>query len=256
MKGQQAYYDEVWSRQHMLRKQPDIGWTYEKRRIDTTLLSLLKDLRDSSARILEIGIGKGDLVSKVCPRNKLLSYIGIDISSEGVKIARRKVPNFDFLVADGVHLPFKSQQFDKVVCSEVIEHITRKDELLLEISRVLKEGGILLMTTPNPKALSYILPRMISKVKRFHYGSNQPVNELIEREELTKLLQSHGFEILSHTGLILRPYTVSVAEHFLKRPITLIRWFSEYAERKNLLSGLGLYQIVVARNKGTLSVMS
>lgn len=249
MKEQQSYYDKVWAERNKQGEQIDIGWAYEKGRIDATLLKLVKDSLSDFAQILEIGIGKGDLASKLSQiEHSRISYLGIDISNEGVRIARRKLDSrFRFLVADGTSLPLESQQFDIVICSEVIEHIIKREKLLAEISRVLKAGGYLLMTTPNPKALTYMLPRMINKVYRFHYGSSQPVNELIERKELAGMLKSQGFEILGHTGLIYRPYTVDRLEGYLRRPLMIARWISEYLERKNLFSSLGLYLVVWAR---------
>lgn len=252
MKLQQSYYDKLWVELSNRSKQHDIGWTYEKGRIDATLLKLVKDLLSDLTCILEIGVGKGDLAAKLSYQieHTVISYLGIDISGEGIRIAQQNVDSrFQFLVASGTLLPFKSQQFDIVICSEVIEHIIEKEKLFTEISRVLRSRGTLLMTTPNPESLTYLLPRLINKMYTVRWSSNQPVNELIEREELEKLLQEHGFEILSHAGLVFRPYTVGVLEGFLKRSVTLVRWFSEFLERKNLLPGLGLYQVIVARKK-------
>jgi len=168
MKEQKSFYDTLWARQKNSSEKPDIGWAYDRKRIDATLLRLLERCRDGSARILEIGVGKGDLASKISLQieHGVMSYIGIDLSSEGVKIAQQRTANFSFLVASGTHLPFKSHLFDIVICSEIIEHIIEKEKLLLEISRVQTVGGQLILTTPNPKSLTNMLSRIIKVVRR------------------------------------------------------------------------------------------
>ena len=191
IKKAREYYNQKYEEERQKRDCPNIGWNHEKQRMHLALLAYLK--KPIPKRILEVGIGKGDLASKVSKQleNQETSYAGIDTSKEGVRIAAEKIEkqNFHFLIADGTCLPFKSDEFDLVICSEVIEHIIEKEKALLEISRVLKVGGQLLLTTPNPKSLTYMLPRMVNKVKKFQYGSNQPVEEHIEREKLAGMLK-------------------------------------------------------------------
>ncbi len=52
------------------------------------------------------------------------------------------------LVADGLLLPFHNQQFDFVLCTQVIEHVSDPLQLVQEISRCLKPGGLLLLSGP------------------------------------------------------------------------------------------------------------
>ena len=163
IKKAREYYNQKYKEERQKRDCPHIGWNYEKQRIHLVLLAYLK--KPIPKRILEVGIGKGDLASKVSKqlKNQETSYAGIDTSKEGVRIAGEKIEKQNF-------------------------HI-EKEKALLEISRVLKVGGQLLLTTPNPKSLTYMLPRMVNKVKKFQYGSNQPVEEHIEGEKLVRMLK-------------------------------------------------------------------
>lgn len=71
-------------------------------------------------------------------------YTGIDLKIEGREENQRYVDVF----YDGVTLPFESERFDSILCTEVLEHVFNIEELLKEFSRVLKPGGKALITTP------------------------------------------------------------------------------------------------------------
>lgn len=60
-------------------------------------------------------------------------------------------------------LPFKDGSFDLIWCSEVIEHLDDPSDTITEFQRVLKEGGSLIITTPNSYCLIF---RMIYLIFR------------------------------------------------------------------------------------------
>lgn len=77
------------------------------------------------------------------PYRKLLhvdQYIGVEIETE------HKVRGITYY--DGHHLPFEDGEFDSIISSEVFEHISNIEEIVLELNRVLKVGGIMLLTIP------------------------------------------------------------------------------------------------------------
>ena len=49
---------------------------------------------------------------------------------------------------DGGGFPFPAQEFDAVICSQVLEHVFNPGEFLTEVHRVLRDGGKLLLTVP------------------------------------------------------------------------------------------------------------
>ncbi|MEM3546195.1 MAG: class I SAM-dependent methyltransferase [Candidatus Bathyarchaeia archaeon] len=55
----------------------------------------------------------------------------------------------NFLVADGLHLPFRSSVFDVVICNDLIEHVPEPRHLIDEITRVMKGQGLLYLSAPN-----------------------------------------------------------------------------------------------------------
>ena len=72
------------------------------------------------------------------------SYVGCDIATSGHDHATSQVDVF----FDGRHLPFPDASFDGVVAFEVFEHVFNLPDMLLEIRRVLRPGGQLLLTIP------------------------------------------------------------------------------------------------------------
>ncbi|MEP4497622.1 MAG: class I SAM-dependent methyltransferase, partial [Ekhidna sp.] len=71
-------------------------------------------------------------------------YIGVDIQSSGHDHASSKVDDF----YDGNSLPYPDESFNSIFSSEVFEHVSNIDEMILELNRVLKDGGKMLITIP------------------------------------------------------------------------------------------------------------
>lgn len=76
-------------------------------------------------------------------------------TSDSVGIDIRRNQNVDIL-ADAQFLPFRECVFDTIVAGEIIEHLTVPSFFLKEAKRVLKLGGTLVITTPNPWSITYV----------------------------------------------------------------------------------------------------
>ena len=110
-------------------------------------------------RILDLGCGVGrHVITAYTLRN--IQSIGIDLSLEDLKEASKRfksefeekgnqVKSFGLAAANGQFLPFANQSFEKVICSEVLEHIPDYLAVLKEIYRVLKPGGLLAVSVPR-----------------------------------------------------------------------------------------------------------
>lgn len=129
-------------------------------------------------RMLEVGCGGGYLLSKLQSRGQEL--YGIDISKNAINIAKTRVKN-GLCVGNARSLPFKSDSFDYLASIEILDHI-ESDDALWECYRVLKPGGIALLTQTNTKS------RGGHRTGPYHPLSFKP---------LIMLLQQIGFEIIS-----------------------------------------------------------
>ena len=92
-------------------------------------------------KVLDFGCGSKPYESLFTLCNE---YVGVDLEFTGHDHAESKVDVF----WDGKTLPFDENYFDACVSFEVFEHIFEPDAVLAELSRVLKPGGSLLITTP------------------------------------------------------------------------------------------------------------
>ena len=72
------------------------------------------------------------------------TYFGVDVDHSGRDI-KLKSPDFFY---DGTILPFQNSIYDGVICTQVLEHVTDPKQIISEISRVLKPGGVLIVSIP------------------------------------------------------------------------------------------------------------
>jgi len=109
-------------------------------------------------KLLDLGCGEGRHAITAC-LNAEVDVIGLDLSLEDLGTASSRYQDFrdaadssrslSFLCGSGLELPFADATFDKVICSEVLEHIPDYQRVLDEIQRVLKPGGQLAVSVPR-----------------------------------------------------------------------------------------------------------
>jgi len=111
-------------------------------RAQRVLLSLV----GSGQRVLDVGCGSGFYTTQF--RDLGNKMAATDITVEGVRtVVQTGIPVTLSDVEKG--LPFADESFDMVPFIEVVEHLLRPDLALREIRRILRPGGLLLLTTPN-----------------------------------------------------------------------------------------------------------
>jgi len=120
-------------------------------------------------RMLDVGCGSKPYRS-LFPASE---YIGMEISGGN--------PNADCYY-DGKHFPFQEGEFDSVLTSEVLEHVFNPEVFLSEVNRVLKGGGVVLLTVP------FVWDEHEQPYDYARYSSFG----------LRHLLEQSGFEIIEH----------------------------------------------------------
>ena len=121
-------------------------------------MKILRELTSKAKNILDLGCGEGTRLNLVT--NKKQSGCGIDLSDKAIKIARERYPDLKFYQGDLETLPFESESFDLLYAAFVLEHLDNPTKVLLEARRVLRQGGYLVLISPN-----YGSPNRVSPVR-------------------------------------------------------------------------------------------
>jgi SAM-dependent methyltransferase len=104
----------------------------------------LLDVREGLS-VLDVGCGEGYLLRKAARRASLA--LGVDLAESRLR-ANRDGP-IELAVADGQRLPFADASFDRIICTETLEHVADAQLALRELARVLKPGGRLAISVPH-----------------------------------------------------------------------------------------------------------
>jgi SAM-dependent methyltransferase len=100
-------------------------------------------------KILDVGCGDGNFSIMIKEACKAGVVYGIEATEKGVESANNNGVIAHQLDIDMGVFPFKDGYFDAVFAGEIIEHLFDPDHFLDEIYRVLRPGGVLVLTTPN-----------------------------------------------------------------------------------------------------------
>jgi SAM-dependent methyltransferase len=164
--------------------------------IDPALL----DVR-AGDRVIDLGCGTGRHVLELSKRPGIIH--GADISRHDLRVARYLLEimrrrnevraRVHWLQMAGERLPFADAAFDRVICTETLEHVDDDAVLARELVRVLRPGGILAVSVPDE--FSEKVFWKLSKNYRTHAGGHV---RIYERKRIVGLLRDAG----------LRPYAV------------------------------------------------
>jgi demethylmenaquinone methyltransferase/2-methoxy-6-polyprenyl-1,4-benzoquinol methylase len=172
-------------------------------------------VRGLQGTVLDVACGTGDMVLELQKHG--CTVTGVDLSEEMLAIAKRKVENGMWKVADAEHLPFPDDSFDAVTCAFGVRNFVHLEQGLKEMLRVLKPGGrmvILELATPDSKLIRPFYNLYTKRIIPW-LGSRIAGN----REAYTYLPLS--IERFPKGKAFLRILGDSVAEHATERKLTL-----------------------------------
>ncbi|HPY24826.1 MAG TPA: methyltransferase domain-containing protein [Mycobacterium sp.] len=139
--------------------------------------------------VLEAGCGEGYGAALLASAARRV--VAVDYDAATVAHVRSRYPSVEVMEGNLAALPLADASVDVVVNFQVIEHLWDQPQFVTECLRVLRPGGVLLMSTPNRIT--------------FTPGSDTPVNPFHTRElnasELTELLTDGGFEMRTMSGV-------------------------------------------------------
>lgn len=113
------------------------------------VIELLKKYNVKAHKILDLGCGMGSFTIEVAKYVGGLIIIGVDISDYALDKAKEKGIDVVKVDLESSPLPFRDNCFDLALAIEVVEHLETADNLLFEAHRVLKSGGLFIVSIPN-----------------------------------------------------------------------------------------------------------
>ncbi len=139
-------------------------------------------------RLLEVGCGLGHLVGQL---EGDFETAAIDINAWALGRAREVAPRTLLCVGSAEEIPFADAAFGVVLIKHIVEHLPHPERAIAELARVLKPGGVLILSTPNLDSLL----KPLKGEKWIGYQDPTHISLKPPREWLA-MMEGAGFEFL------------------------------------------------------------
>ncbi|MBW9144686.1 class I SAM-dependent methyltransferase [Clostridium sp. CM027] len=139
-------------------------------------------------KLLDVGCGTGNVLMKLVENSNIELY-GLDISEKMIDMAKKNLGNSaDLKVSDSECMPWKNNTFDVIVCNASFHHYPNPDKTLLEMKRILKSNGTLIIGDPTA-------PAVIRQVLNLYYKRSDTGDyKIYSKKEIEDLLIKTGFK--------------------------------------------------------------
>ena len=191
----------------------------------------------SNAKVLNISSRDCEAISFILKENNTVNIINAEISSGLIAEAKKIHSDASQIKIDSYsHIPFKEEEFDRIVCLETLEHVENPVDFLRELYRVsTKEARMVLSCPPLTSEIPY-------KIFTFLFGGHgEGPHRFLRSNEVKQLLKHTGWSLLLHKGTLLIP----AGPFFLQR---FGDWLIDKFQ-KTFISELGIRQFYVCEKK-------
>jgi ubiquinone/menaquinone biosynthesis C-methylase UbiE len=172
--------------QYVRERESEFSFVAQKRIV-------LELLREARGRLLEVGCGPGFILPDLLASG--LEVQAIDVSAEMIRRARERIGEHPLAarcqlgVGDVERLQFAQASFDAVLAMGVLEYLPDYGRALAEMARVLRPGGVVVLTVPNRASLYHVTRsaylgarRLIGLPRRSAYAANPCLPWSLDRE--------------------------------------------------------------------------
>jgi ubiquinone/menaquinone biosynthesis C-methylase UbiE len=193
-----GYYDEI-----LLSDGAQSKWHELKFK---RIYSLIK--KESPKKILDVACGPGTFISKL-PDG--MECFGVDIAEKQINYAKEKYgkKGVFFYKCDDAKYPLNNDAFDIVTSIEFIEHVSIDSckKNFLEMKRCLKDGGKVIITTPNYNSMWPILEYIVSHITKENYLEQHITH--YSKKKLIEIMQDSGFvNVKVESYIFLSPFFI------------------------------------------------
>lgn len=203
---------------------------HDDRRLDA-IADIVARLRPSV--VVDLGCGNGWLVRLLRSRTAA-QVVGVDL------LEHVDLPAGSYVAADVTGwLPIRTGSVGCVVAGEIIEHLPDPDRVLQEVHRILRDNGVLIVSTPNMvswanrilvplgiQPLGTETSSVVALGRRWRLlGQGNRVQghlKVFTHRSLTEILDRYGFRVVARSGMPAEfPYPASLVDNFFTRYVPL-----------------------------------
>ena len=167
----------------------------ERKRVRRILALLAPRFGD---RVLEIGCGAGHILAQVPTAQRF----GMDLAESLLAKAARRLERHGALVqGDAEHLPFRDRAWERVYCSEVLEHLPSPAAALAEMHRIVARGGVAVVSVPNERLING-LKAMLRKSGLYRVLLRARASDYQMPERMDDEWHLHAFDLAGLLALI------------------------------------------------------
>lgn len=177
-----------------------------------------KNLKVNNLNILDIGCGAGTLSFYLAGKGHRIT--GIDISQKAINECKKSAKKIKLKNTEFVRVSFPEEfvlkkQFDEIIFTEVIEHISNDRKALKEIYKLLKPNGILILSTPSSTAplhrlgLTKKFDEEVGHLRRYNLDQ---LKKLLRNEHFT-IIETKKTEGILRNFLFVNPYAVKLIRY-------------------------------------------
>ena len=157
-------------------------------------------------KLLDIGCGTGYLINMLAKEYDA-EFTGLDLSPEMINQAKSKnIKNSTFIEGRSDDLPFKNDTFDVITCSQSFHHYPETDKPMQEARRVLKQGGLYILSDTGVGPFKMLGVRLDDFLYR-HFSNTGDCN-ISYMEKTIKDMERNGFMIVKAEKVTTFIYTV------------------------------------------------
>ena len=189
---------------------------------------ILSKCNINDKRVLDIGCGGGILSEQLYNQGAIVT--GIDSSSKSITVARQHAEEQSYdikYINESIFDITDLDNFDFIVCFEMIEHIDKPNELIKKINELSAKRSGLFLSTINRNLKSFILAKIMAEyILNYVPKGTHQYAKFITPYELTKMLENNHYKLSDISGLNFNP----IDESFMLSSNTDINYFL-YAEK-------------------------
>jgi ubiquinone/menaquinone biosynthesis C-methylase UbiE len=164
----------------------------------------------------DLGCGSGVITRQLSAHYK--EFIGLDISNNAIEYCNNKRGVNDTYIRSNLEkIPLNKESINLVVCSEVIEHVEKYETMMLEIKRILKKNGVLILTTPNYSSTWPFVEFLWDVFGRGRNYRKQHISKM-SIKKIKKLMEDNNFKIIEiKTFFLLSPFLCIFSERLANK---------------------------------------